>query len=74
MCFLCDPAAFANRINPENVIMINSRFDHLFSKKSTKELWEALGKPQAHWFNKLHTSKMILNPRVFEKIYEFITR
>ena len=74
MCFLCDPVAFADRIKPENVIMINSRFDHLFSKKSTKKLWEALGKPQAYWFNRLHTSKMILNPRVFEKIYEFITR
>ena len=74
MCFLCDPVAFADRINPENVIMINSKFDHLFSKKSTKKLWDALGKPQAYWFNRPHTNKMILNPRVFEKIYEFITR
>ena len=74
MCFLCDPVAFADRINPGNVIMINSKFDHLFSKKSTIKLWEALGKPQIYWFNRLHTSKMILNSRVFEKIYEFITR
>ncbi|MCL4415158.1 MAG: alpha/beta hydrolase [Actinobacteria bacterium] len=74
MCFLCDPVAFANKINPENVLMINSRFDHYFSKKSTKELWEALGKPRIYWFNRLHTSKLILNPRIFEKIYEFITR
>jgi hypothetical protein len=74
MCFLCDPEAFASRINPDNVIMINSRFDHLFSKKSTKILWEALGKPIIYWFNGLHSSKILLKPRVFEKIYKFITQ
>ena len=33
-----------------------------------------MGKPQAYWFYRSHTSKMILNPRVFEKMHEFITR
>ncbi len=73
-CFLCDPLAFADRINPENVIMFNSRFDHLFSKISTKKLWAALGKPEIYWLNSLHTSKIITNPKVFRIIYEFITR
>ena len=33
-----------------------------------------MGKPKAYWFNRLYTIKMILNPRVFEIIYEFIAR
>lgn len=74
MCFLCDPAAFAGRIDPESVIMINSRFDHLFTRKSTRILWEALGKPVIYWTSIIHTSKILTNPGVFKKIYEFIGR
>jgi len=38
MCFLCDPLAFAHRINPKKVLMINAKFDFYFSRSSTLKL------------------------------------
>jgi len=72
MCFLCDPLAFAHKINPENVLMINSKFDQYFTKESTTLLWEELGKPKIYWLNNLHTSKILTNPEVIKKITNFI--
>ena len=72
MCFLCDPLAFAHKINPENALMINSRFDQYFTKKSTTLLWKELGKPKIYWLNNLHTSKILTNPEVIKKITNFI--
>ncbi len=72
MCFLCDPLAFAHKIKPENVLMINSRFDLYFSRKSTNQLWEELGKPKIHWLNKLHSSEILNNGKIFKKITNFL--
>ena len=72
MCFLCDPLAFAHKINPNNVLMINSKFDFYFPKKSTLQLWEELGKPEIHWLNSLHSSKIITNAKVIKTISDFI--
>ena len=74
MCFLCDPLAFAHKINPENVLMINSKFDQYFTKESTTFLWEELGKPKIYWLNNLHTSKILTNPEVIKKITNFISQ
>ena len=71
-CFLCDPLAFAHKIDPIKILMINSRFDHYFPKNSTLQLWKELGKPRIYWFSKLHTSKILLNPKVFDIILNFI--
>ncbi|MBM3707410.1 MAG: alpha/beta hydrolase [Actinobacteria bacterium] len=72
MCFLCDPLAFAHKIDPQKILMINSRLDHYFPKTSAIQLWKELGKPEIFWFTKLHTSKILLNPRVFNIILNFI--
>ena len=74
MCFLCDPLAFAHKINPENVLMINSKFDQYFTTRSTTLLWEELGKPKIYWLNNLHTSKILTNPKVIKKITNFISQ
>jgi hypothetical protein len=71
-CFLCDPLAFAHKINPDNVLMINSKLDFYFSKKSTIQLWEELGKPRIYWLNYFHSSKVLLNGKVIEKIFKFL--
>jgi len=70
-CFLCDPIAFAYKINPKNIMMINSRIDHFFSKKSTVKLWDSLGKPEIYWLNYPHVSKIISRKNVFERIIQF---
>ncbi|MEA2015109.1 MAG: alpha/beta hydrolase family protein [Actinomycetota bacterium] len=72
MCFLCDPLAFAHKIKPENVMMINSRLDFYFSRKSTNQLWEELGKPEIHWLNSLHSSKILNNRKIFTEINNFL--
>lgn len=72
-CFLCDPLAFAHKINPKNVLMINVKFDHYFSKNSTLQLWEELGKPEISWFNYFHSSKILTDKKVIKKILNFIS-
>lgn len=72
VCFLCDPLAFAHKINPEKVLMINSRFDFYFPRKSTKKLWEELGRPKIYWLNTTHSSRILLNQRIISKIKQFL--
>jgi hypothetical protein len=72
MCFLCDPVAFAHKISPEKVLMINSRFDFYFNKKSTCQLWEELGRPKIYWLNALHSSKILNNGNIIAKIKQFL--
>lgn len=72
MCFLCDPLAFAHKINPRNVLMINSRFDFYFSRKSTIQLWKELGRPEICWLNKSHTSSILTSKKIISKIQDFL--
>jgi len=74
MCFLCDPLAFAHKLNPKNILMINSKLDFYFSKKSTTRLWEELGKPEIYWLNNFHTSKILRNKKVINKTLDFILK
>ena len=71
-CFLCDPLAFANKIIPEKILMINSKLDHYFSKNSSIQLWRELTEPKIYWFFKLHASKVLLNPKIFNIILNFV--
>lgn len=73
-CYLCDPLTFAHKINPDNVLMINSRLDHYFSRKSTSSLWEELGKPEIHWYNYPHFSGIINRKEIFKTITEFLKK
>jgi hypothetical protein len=72
MCFLCDPLAFAHKIAPKNALMINSRFDLYFSRKSINQLWEELGRPKIRWLNKFHSSEILNNGKIFKEINEFL--
>jgi hypothetical protein len=73
-CYLCDPLLFANKINPQKVLMLNSRMDHYFSKKSSKMLWEELGKPEIHWFNYLHFSRILNKKLILKNISLFLRK
>jgi hypothetical protein len=72
-CYLCDPLAFAYKINPQKVLMINSKIDHFFSKKSTLQLWKELGKPEIHWYVYPHLSMIINKKEIFHLILKFLT-
>jgi esterase/lipase len=70
--FLSDPLTFAHKINPKNVIMINAKFDILFCRDSTLQLWNELGKPKIYWFNDIHTSAVLNNKKVLKLIFNFL--
>jgi len=72
MCFLCDPLTFAHKIKPEKVLMINSKFDFYFSKTSTLQLWEELGRPKIYWLNKLHSSKILTDEKIIAEVKNFL--
>lgn len=71
-CFLCDPVAFAHRLDREKVLLINSKIDLYFSKRSTLQLWEAIGKPRIIWLNSMHSSKILTRDRIINEISDFI--
>ncbi|MCG9479328.1 MAG: lysophospholipase [Actinomycetia bacterium] len=71
MCFLCDPLAFAHRLDPQQILMINARFDFYFSRKSTLMLHKELGQPEIHWMANFHSSKILTDSRVINKIFSF---
>jgi hypothetical protein len=73
-CYLCDPLIFAHKINPEKVLMLNSRIDHFFSKKSTTMLWEELGRPEIHWFNYFHLSRILNKKLILKNITAFLKK
>jgi hypothetical protein len=73
MCFLCDPLAFAHKINPRNVLMINSKYDFFFNKKSTTALRKELGRPEICWLNNFHTTGIMADKKVIVKINNFLS-
>jgi len=73
MCFLCDPLTFANKINPQNVLMINAKYDFFFNKKSVNHLWEELGRPEIYWLNNFHTTNILADKKVLSKINDFLS-
>jgi len=70
--FLYDTLTFAHKIKPKDVLMINSKYDFLIPKESTLQLWRELGKPEIHWVNNLHTTKLFKSKRVLEIINDFL--
>jgi len=70
--FLSDPLTFAYRANPENILMINAKYDILFCRSSTEKLWCGLGKPEIIWLNGFHGTGMLVNKFVIKKIFDFI--
>jgi len=73
-CYLCDPIAFAYKINPDKVLMINSKIDHFFSKKSTMQLWKEIGKPEIHWYIYPHFSNILNKKEIFNLILKFLNK
>ena len=72
-CFLCDPMAFGHMVDQGKVLMINSRFDMYFSRRSARYLWKELGRPRIRWINNLHSSKILKNKRIQRIVFDFFT-
>jgi len=72
-CFLCDPMAFGHMIDPGNILMINSMFDLYFSIRSVRGLWRQLGRPTLNWTAAPHSSRILVNNKIINMIYDFYT-
>ena len=70
--FLSDPLTFAYRAKPENILMVNAKYDILFCRSSTEKLWDGFGKPEIIWLNGFHGTGMIANKFVIKKVFDFI--
>lgn len=69
--FLSDPLTFAHKISPYRVLMINSKHDALFSRRSTELLYNEIGKPKIYWLNDFHTTRALRQDAVLKMIFDF---
>lgn len=51
-----DPITYADRIQPERVLLINAYFDQVIHRKYAEALWDAMGKPRHVWLPAGHYS------------------
>lgn len=49
-----EPCAFAGRIRPEEVLLINAESDEVVPRECALKLWEAMGRPQMRWIKGGH--------------------
>jgi len=73
-CFLCDPLIFAHKIDSQRVLMINALFDGYFSRSSTLDLWNALGKPKLHWLMTTHSAALSRKKKIVKLILDFLNK
>lgn len=71
-CFLCDPLIYGHRINPKKLLMINARFDGFFSRASTLDLWNALGRPRLHWLCTTHSATLFRRKKIAKLVLNFL--
>ena len=72
-CFLCDPMAYGHMVDPDKILMINSRFDMYFPRRSATYLWNELGRPRIRWVNGFHSSRILISKKIQDIIYDFFT-
>lgn len=72
--FLSDPLTWAHRIKRDESLMICSRFDPLFNKKTVMQLKRELGNPEIIWINKFHTSDVLSDRKLNSVIFDYLGR
>jgi cephalosporin-C deacetylase-like acetyl esterase len=70
--FLSDPMTFANLLNKRPLLMINALFDEIIPPVSTRELWEAIGRPVIKWYPATHASLWLLYPFIGPVLSKFL--
>ncbi len=72
-CFRYDPSLFAKMITPEEVLMINAAFDPFIPKKSSKDLWNKMGRPKRYMLPSGHiTSYLWFKKFILKKSVNFL--
>lgn len=55
---MIDPLTFADKAKTKPILMINAFFDTAIPRKSTEELWQALGRPKIIWIPSGHYTSL----------------
>ncbi|MBL4849906.1 MAG: prolyl oligopeptidase family serine peptidase [Planctomycetes bacterium] len=61
-----DPITFASRVHPSDVLMVNGLKDKIVPPQATKNLWNALGRPQIKWYDADHFGLLNHLPEVLD--------
>ncbi|MBI4430809.1 MAG: acetylxylan esterase [Candidatus Omnitrophica bacterium] len=66
-----DTLAFAKAIDPANVLMFIGIFDHVIKRELSRNLWKAMGTPEAVFFPFGHYSSAVVMPYIGYKSLKF---
>ncbi|MCB9883586.1 MAG: alpha/beta hydrolase family protein [Planctomycetes bacterium] len=69
-----DPVAFAGRVDPRTVLMINAEDDTVIPRAATVCLWEAFSKPELVYFPGTHITVAFQMPRILEALQRHLER
>jgi dienelactone hydrolase len=67
-----EATAYAGRVRPEQVLMINARHDWVLPKRAVLDLWEAFGRPCLLWTDSGHWGALLAQPQVFADAADFL--
>jgi hypothetical protein len=68
-----EPTAYAGRVPPEHVLMINARHDFVMPRECVMKLWEAFGRPQLLWVDSGHRGAFVALRQISRAAADFLT-
>lgn len=69
--WIIDPLTFADKAKTRPILMINAFFDTAIPRKSTEELWQALGRPKIIWIPSGHYTSLFTMGYVKIKTFQY---
>lgn len=70
--FVVDPMTFTVYLKERPVLMLNASWDEYIPKESTRDFWQACGKPPITWFPATHATIWLWYPLIRRKITRFL--
>ena len=68
---IIDPLTFADQAKTKPILMINAFFDTAIPRKSTEQLWQALGRPKIIWIPSGHYTSLFTMGYVKIKTFQY---
>ena len=69
--WIIDPLTFAEKCKGKPMLMVNAYFDTAVPRRSTEQLWEALGKPKIVWIPSGHFTSLFTMGYAKIKTFQF---
>jgi len=72
--YFTDPVTFAYLLKGRPMLMLNARWDERIPRRSSVDMWEALGRPSIAWYPATHASIWLYYPSIRSHILQFINK